>query len=296
MLPQKTMSAQKTIREVYDGFVKDYAIRTRAHDDSILAATKARTRFITADRQEIRALKETLTSNANLIKRSDIYRTHLKYCKFLARRLLTWNAELRSLAEKGSLDDTELLRYGTTCYQFMTAASAVAVMNLRGMKARDACERKYDRVDRIRKKKLDASEAGLKAYAEQAQHTKGMMEFHEKLEVFARGIESCTQAPDVPKKARSFSHSLDTWVETVEKRIQTEMDKEEAARDWKRVCKTDVVRSGVDASAALEEEALIKSFEHMMGALGKRGNDWCPCCGAGCGSGSKKGSAHRGKA
>ena len=281
------MMSQKA-RQTYDSLVSEYAPLVRSHDASIVAATKSRNRFITADRYEIRALKRTLTSNATLIKRSDIYRTHLKHCKVLSRRLLSWNADLRIQADEGSLDEVDLLQYGTACYQFMTATSALAIMNQKGMNAKDRCEEKYDQVDRIREKKRKASKLGMEAYAHQAFETKRVADFLTKLEAFANEYGQRKKGEVGGDRVMEFRLKMDGWLDAVGARLNKEMEKAEVERDWDRVCKADVVRDGVDASAAAEEEALYKGFDEMMAALGK-GHSWCPCCGAG-GATGKKGS------
>ena len=117
-----------------------------AQEDSIIAAAKARNAFVTADRDEILGLKHTLHGNALLVKRSNVYRTHLKFTKFLAKRLLSWNSDLRARTDAGELDEVDLLRYGTCCFQFMTAASQLAIMNQRGIRAKERCEDRYDAV------------------------------------------------------------------------------------------------------------------------------------------------------
>lgn len=256
----------------------DFNEMTKKHDKSIDQAMIARNKFVTADDNVLRGLKRTLKANTRLIKRSNTYRKHQKFVRFMAKRLASWSKDLRARAASNELDDTDLLHYGSYFYRMIRMTSDLAIMNQRGMQAKEKCEMWIDHVDLMRKRKDDATKAGTKAYQQQRRDTNDMANFVQRLYTVMRDLEAKKESDGEGYKR------LKSILDLAERRMTALSKRPSVDVDWNQVCQDDQVTKGADHVLAEKEAELYREFEEVM-----KCHSWCPCCGVG----SPKKKAHR---
>lgn len=256
----------------------EYAETITRHDKTINAALIARNKFLTADRNVLRGLKRTLNANTKLIERSNVYRRHQKHVKFLAKRLSSWGSDLRARSASNELDHSDLLHYGSYFYRMIKLTSDLAIMNLRGMQAKDKCECRIDHVELMRKRKESAIRDGQKAYEKQRKDNSEMISFVKKL--YARMRELEVEGHTLTDSYRLLGSIL----EAANARMTRLSKRPSVDTDWNLVCQQDRAIRASDYSVAEKEAELYREFEEMM-----KCHSWCPCCGVG----SPKKNTHR---
>ena len=270
--------APSTSTPIHQTLRLEYAETTTRHDKSINAAMVARNKFLTADRNVLRGLKRTLKANTKLIERSNVYRRHQKHVRFLAKRLSSWGSDLRARSASNELEHTDLLHYGSYFYRMIRLTSDLAIMNLRGMQAKEKCECRIDHVELMRKDKENAIREGQKAYEKQRKDNNEMISFVKKLYARMRELEvEGHTLTDSYRLLGSILEAANTRMTRLSKRPSVETD-------WSLVSQHDRATKGPDHFVAEKEAELYREFEEMM-----KCHSWCPCCGVG----SPKKTTHR---
>ena len=263
----------------YDTLVAEFSTLTKCHDASIAAARKAKADFLAADEVEVRLLKRSVECYEHLVTRSEAYRVHHRYVTRLCSRLLSWNHDINTRDKRQEPDEVEGLQYYTACYNYLTAASRLVMLNTAGKSTRTRAEVLHECVQRATARKLQCDEAGKEAYQLRNHWTEQAALFLAKLERFTY---------DGPPRGESLVVKMEQWMDDLDLRVRTAGEHKDAVGEWARVKETRVVvesqrgrdwkKDGKDEEVRLAEEERERVIRDLDQLRGKTSHEQCTFC------------------